>query len=494
MRDARLDLTPTLFREMGHRLIDRLADLLESLPRRPVVPPDADARTYRALLGQGPLPETGCEPRQLLDEAAELLIEHSLFNGHPRFMAYITSSAAPIGALGDLLAATVNANCGLWALSPMATLVEEQTVRWIAQLLGYPVPCSGLLVSGGNMANMVGFWAGRAARGGATIRTEGAGGAGLVAYASTETHTWIQKAADLSGLGAAHVRSIAVDGRQRMCVDVLAATIDADRAAGLHPFLVVGNAGTVSTGAVDPLAAIAAVCRERGLWFHVDGAYGAPAVVAADAPDDLRALAEADSLAVDPHKWLYAPVEAGCTLVRRPESLTAAFAYHPSYYRVDPETAGPNYLELGPQNSRAFRALKVWLALRQVGRAGYVQMIGDDIRLGRELFELMSDHPELEAATQGLSITTFRYVPPGVDAADAGSTPMLNALNSALLDRIQRSGRAMVSNAVVNGRFLLRACIVNFRTSREDLEALRDLTVEMGRELAHRGIADAPDR
>ena len=483
MRTAPLDMTPDEFREVGHRLVDRLADFLGSLPTRDVTPPDADAESYRTALGRGPLPEEGCNPQELLDQAASLLLDRSLFNGHPRFMAYITSSAAPIGALGDLLAASVNANCGSWGLSPMASLIEEQTVNWIAQLVGYPSPCGGLLVSGGNMANMVGFWAGRAARADPDVRARGLAGspARLMAYASSETHTWLQKAADLSGLGTEGVRSIPVDGRQRMCVDVLAARIDEDRAAGLHPFLVVGTAGTVSTGAVDPLGAIAAICREQRLWFHVDGAYGAPAAVTPDAPDDLRALSEADSVAVDPHKWLYAPIEAGCTLVRDQQALAAAFAYHPAYYHFDGEAAVPNYYELGPQNSRGFRALKVWLGLRHVGRAGYARMIGDDIRLGRELFELLSAHAELEAVTQGLSITTFRYVPPGVERHDTANTEMLNAINTTVLDRLQRSGRAMVSNAVVDGRFLLRACIVNFRTSRGDLEALRDLTVEIGR-------------
>ena len=487
MRHAPLDLAPAEFRELGHRLVDRLADFLASLPGRPVVPADADPDGYRRRLGQGALPEHGCDARQLLDETADLLFDHSAFNGHPRFMAYITSSAAPVGALGDLLASAVNANCGSWSLSPIASLVEEQTVHWIAQLVGYPTPCGGLLVSGGNMANMVGFWAARAARGESGIRARGlAGEPRLVAYASTETHTWLQKAADLAGLGTDYVRSIPVDGRQRMCVETLATRIDEDRAAGLHPFMVVGTAGTVSTGAVDPLAAIAAVCRERGLWFHVDGAYGAPAAIVADAPDDLRALKEADSVAVDPHKWLYAPLEAGCTLVRRPETLAAAFSYHPAYYHFDRdgESSAPNYYELGPQNSRGFRALKVWLALRQVGRAGYVRMIGDDIRLGRELFELLSQHPELEAVTQGLSITTFRYVPPGVDRQDRTNTDLLNSINTAVLDRLQRSGRAMLSNAVVEGRFLLRGCIVNFRTTREDLVALRDVVVEIGRDVA----------
>lgn len=487
MRDAPLDLSPDQFRALGHRLVDRLADFLATLPDRPVVPPDASPGAYRAVLGARGLPASGADPQQLLDEAVDLLASHSLFNGHPGFMGYITSSAAPIGALADLIAATVNPNCGGWGLSPMATLIEEQSIRWIAELLGFPSPCGGILVSGGNMANLVGFWAGRAARAGFDLRAAGAAaGPRLLVYATAETHTWIHKAADLSGLGTDAVRYIPTDRQLRMDVDALARQIERDRADGARPFLVVGTAGTVSTGAVDPLPAIAAVCREHDLWFHVDGAYGAPAVVADDAPADLRAIGLADSLAVDPHKWLYAPLEAGCTLVRSPDALRAAFAYTPPYYHFEQADGDPppNYYELGPQNSRGFRALKVWLALRQVGKDGYRRMIGDDIRLARELHDRLASHPEIEVFGRGLSITTFRYVPRGVDGRDAAQTDRLNALNTALLERLQRSGRVFLSNAVVDGRFLLRSCIVNFRTTEDDLDAVRDLTVAFGRELS----------
>jgi aromatic-L-amino-acid decarboxylase len=239
----------------------------------------------------------------------------------------------------------------------------------------------------------------------------------------------------------------------------------------------------VSTWAVDPLRALSALCKAEGLWFHVDGAYGAPAVVAPGVPDDLHAMSEADSIAVDPHKWLYAPLEAGCALVRDPSALRGAFAYTPAYYHFDSGDAvpPPNYYEYGPQNSRGFRALKVWLALRQVGRSGYETMIAEDIRLSRVLFDLAGAHPELEAITQGLSIATFRYVPPRVSRDGPAANEALNALNSQILDRLQQSGRAYVSNAMVDGRFVLRACIVNFRTSEPDLRELVDAVVEIGR-------------
>jgi aromatic-L-amino-acid decarboxylase len=483
-RHAPPELSPADFRRLGHQLVDDLANFLEGLPAR-AVSPGLTPTDARQLIETRPLPQTGADPGALLDEATRLVTGYSLFNGHPRFMGYITSSAAPLGSLAELLASTVNPNCGSWGLSPMATLIEAQTVSWIAELLGCPSDSGGLLVSGGNMANMVGFWAARAAHADWDLRSDGVvapGASRLVAYCSAETHTWIQKAADLSGLGTSAVRWIPVDAARRMDLAALVAQIAADRQAGLRPFLVVGTAGSVSTGAVDPLSDLAALCRQQRLWFHVDGAYGAPAVVAANAPRDLEAMAQADSVAVDPHKWLYAPLEAGCALVRDPAKLRGAFSYTPAYYHFDSADAAPppNYYEYGPQNSRGFRALKVWLVLRQVGRQGYAARIAEDIRLSQRLFEIASAEPALEAVTQGLSITTFRYMPTGVDPS---ATTALNALNEKILDNLQKSGRAYVSNAMVDGRFLLRACIVNFRTTEEDLRELVRAVVEIGRAL-----------
>jgi glutamate/tyrosine decarboxylase-like PLP-dependent enzyme len=238
----------------------------------------------------------------------------------------------------------------------------------------------------------------------------------------------------------------------------------------------------VSTGAVDPIRELAAVCREYRLWFHVDGAYGAPAAVLPDAPDDLHALALADSLAVDPHKWLYAPLEAGCSLVREPARLNEAFGYTPAYYRFDTEGEEPpiNYYELGLQNSRGFRALKIWLGLQQAGREGYVRMIGDDCRLAASLHRLVAEHPELEAATLGLSIVTFRYVPRDL-RGDAGADTYLNTLNETLLARLKTGGRLFVTNAVLGDRFLLRACIVNFRTTEADVAEIPAIVTGLGR-------------
>jgi aromatic-L-amino-acid/L-tryptophan decarboxylase len=494
-RTAAVEMTPEEFRRAAHKVVDRIADYLATVRKRPVTPNDPPAE-LRKLIGQGPLPEQGAPAEELLDEAADLVIHHSLYNGHPRFWGYINPSSAPIGALGDLLAGAVNPNVGAWILSPAASAIEEQTVGWIAEMLKYPAGCGGLLVSGGNMANFVGFAAGRRAKAGWDVRATGFRGAEarqLRAYVSCETHTWIHKATDLFGLGTDAIRWIPVDASLRMDTDALKKQIRADADAGDRPFLVVGSAGTVSTGAVDPLPEIATIAREHNLWFHVDGAYGGFAAILPDAAADFGGLALADSVAVDPHKWLYAPLEAGCALVRDPQTLLDAFSYRPPYYHFEEgEKELINYFEYGMQNSRGFRALKVWLALRQAGREGYQRMIADDCRLSRELYRLVGEHPELEAVTQGLSIATFRYVPRDLKQRVNEEQEYLNRLNTELLTRLQAGGEAFVSNAVVRGVFVLRACIVNFRTTLDDVEALPGIVARLGRQVDREMRPDAP--
>jgi aromatic-L-amino-acid/L-tryptophan decarboxylase len=482
-RATALEMTEEQFRSLGHDLVDRIAGFLGSLGVRAVTPAES-AQTVRAALDAArTLPEQSAEAHDLLKNAADLLFEHSLFNGHPGFYGYITSSAAPIGMLAELLAAAVNANVGAWKLSPMATEIEVQTVRWLAQFIGYPAECGGLLLSGGNMANLTCFLAARAAKAGWDVRKLGvAAGPPLLIYASKEAHTWIQKAADITGLGTDAIRWIGVDKCQRMDLAALEAQYKRDLEEGYRPFLVVGTAGTVSTGAVDPLPDLAAFCQERQLWFHVDGAYGAFAAGIEEAPADLMGLTAADSVAVDPHKWLYAPLEAGCALVRDPAALRNAFSYHPPYYSFDVE--GTNYYDLGPQNSRGFRALKIWLALQQAGATAYRQMIGEDIALARHLYELAAEHPELEVFSHNLSITTLRYVPLELRASVGSeeTEAYLNRLNQLLLTYFETSGEAFCSNALIEGKSALRFCIVNFRTSTGDIEAVPPLVARLGRQ------------
>ena len=481
-RPAPLEMSPREFRSAGHRLVEDIAKFLDSIAKRPVTKGEP-ARAIRARLGGGSFPKRGKPAGAILGEAAKLLFEHSLLNGHPRFWGYITSSAAPLGALADLLASAVNPNVGAWILSPMASEIEAQAVRWIGEMVGYPAGAGGLLVSGGNMANFIGLLAARKAQAGGEVPRGGASGR-LRAYCSTETHTWIQKAADLFGLGADAIHWAPVDTDFRVKPQELEKQIEADARKGDRPFLIIGTAGTVSTGAVDPLRELAEIARRRGLWFHVDGAYGGFAACLTDAPADLAGFAAADSVAVDPHKWLYAPLEAGCVLVRDRRALKDAFSFHPPYYQFGTEQEDfVNYFEWGLQNSRGFRALKVWLGLRQAGLEGYRRMIARDVRLASEMFRALDAHPEIEARTVALSIVTFRYVPPEMRGRGAEAREYLNRLNAQLLDRLQRGGEAFVSNAILQEDFVLRACIVNFRTQLEDVLALPEIVARLGRRL-----------
>jgi len=481
MRNSPAELSPADFRAIGHDLVDRVADFLATLPDKPVAPALTPRAMHARLGTSDSVPKNSEDAAKIAKHAAELVIGNSTFNGHPRFFGYITSSASPIGALADMLASSVNPNCGAWSLSPVASEIEKQSVRWIADLIGYPTASGGLFVSGGNMANMVCLIAAVRAQAGWDFRSLGVtGGKSLRVYASSEVHTWLQKGADICGLGTNAVRSVPVDDSLAMDVRALERMIAEDRHAGFEPAVVIGTAGSVSTGVIDPLPQLAALCKRERLWFHVDGAYGAPAAILPDAPSALRALSLADSVAVDPHKWLYAPIEAGCSLVRDPDMLHDAFSFHPPYYRFDGDAEDPptNFHEWGPQNSRAFRALKVWMTIRQVGREGYVRMIGDDIALAREMCDRVKQEKELEMLTHSLSITTFRYV-----GRKPGDEKHLNELNAAILEKLQKDGSVYPSNAVIRGKFAIRACIVNFRTNSADVNTLVDATVAAGRAL-----------
>jgi aromatic-L-amino-acid/L-tryptophan decarboxylase len=479
-----INMTPEEFRQTGHHLIDQIASFLEALPEKKVTTA-LRPREVQALLTETDLPAEGKDSGFILSETAKLLFEHSLFNGHPRFWGYITSSATPIGALSDLLAASVNPNVGAFVLSPVATEIERQAVRWLAELIGYDPGCGGLFVSGGNMANLVGFLAARKHIIKQDIRKEGltralAGKKGLTVYCAKGTHTWISKAADLFGHGTDAIRWIDLTDNEQIDLALLEKAIQADQDSGYIPFMVIGNAGSVGTGIIDPLDKIASLCKKYDLWFHVDGAYGAPAAALPELADQFKGLASADSIALDPHKWLYAPLEAGCILVRDGKHLHEAFTFNPDYYNFDgDQTDKPvNFHEYGMQNSRGFRALKVWAALQQAGRNGYISMIRKDIDLVNQLAALITSTPQLECVTVNLSIVTFRYVPEDLPAGNPEQ--YLNTLNENLVNRLQAGGDVFLSNAVVKGKYCLRVCIVNFRTTYSDLEILVRVALEEG--------------
>ena len=447
-------------------------------------------------MGKSSLPENGRPAEELLATTAELLFNHSLLNGHPKFLGYITSSAAPIGALADLLAASVNPNVGANILSPIATEIEKQTVRWLAEFIGVSPDYGGILVSGGNMANFTAFLAARTAKAPKNIKEEGISNATgkLVIYCAKTTHTWIEKAAILFGSGTKSIRWIPTDANNKMDDEVLEQTIKDDLKNGCQPIMVIGNAGDVSTGVVDNLKAIASISKKYDLWFHVDGAYGIPAAIIPELKILFEGIEEADSIALDPHKWLYSPLEAGCTLVKNPNHLIETYSSHPVYYNFsnNNEDLTQNYYEYGFQNSRGFRALKVWLALQQVGRSGYVKMIDEDIQLAKLLFDLANKHVELEAITQSLSITTLRYVPLNYSAESEERETYLNTLNEALLNELQQGGEVFLSNAMVREKYCLRGCIVNFRTSKKDIEEIIEIIVKEGKRI-HLKLQEKPD-
>jgi aromatic-L-amino-acid decarboxylase len=481
-REAPIEISKEEFREIGYALIDKIADFIDTIENKPVTSGESP-KELQDILGHASLPENGVSATELLSATSDLIFNHSLFNGHPKFMGYITSSAAPIGALADLLAAAINPNVGAQMLSPIATEIEKQTVQWLAEFIGVSPEYGGILVSGGNMANFTAFLTARTAKAPENIKEEGISSTKLLVYCSKSTHTWIEKAAILFGLGSNSIRWIQTDALNRMNNEVLKKTIREDLKNGYSPLMVVGTAGDVSTGVVDDLKGIAAICKTHNLWFHIDGAYGIPAAVIPEFKTLFEGIEEADSIALDPHKWLYSPLEAGCTLVKNPQHLTDTFSSHPEYYNFDKSADGEtqNYYEYGLQNSRGFKALKVWLALKQVGRKGYIKMIGEDIELSALFFDLARSHPELEAVTQNLSITTLRYVPLDHLPGNKEKESYLNTLNEALLDELQKSGKLFLSNAIVEEKYCLRACIVNFRTSRQDIEEIIEIIVREGR-------------
>lgn len=479
-RTSPFEMNGDEFRATGYALIDRLVDFFEHISDRPVTTRTSGQELWH-LLQQRPLPQKGIAAGQVLSNATDLLLEHSLFNGHPKFHGYITSSPAPIGALADLLATAVNPNTGANILSPMATEIEKQTIKWLAEFIGLGPGYSGLLVSGGNMANFTAFLAARTVKAPKTIKEDGISDSmKLLVYCPKTTHTWVEKAVTLFGLGLKSIRWIETDKDNKMNNEVLEKTITEDLKNGFKPIMVVGTAGDVSTGQVDDLKGIAKICKQYDLWFHIDGAYGAPAVIVPELKNLFAGMEEADSIALDPHKWLYAPLEAGCTLVKDPNHLIETYSSHPVYYNFDANDGPPmtNFYEYGLQNSRGFRALKVWAALQQIGREGYITSIREDVELSRLLFLLADKNEELEAISQNLSIATFRYVPKGSDEL---SDEVLNKLNQDLVNNLQHNGDLFLSNAVVDDKYCMRSCIVNFRTTEKDIYEMIDIIIAEGR-------------
>jgi glutamate/tyrosine decarboxylase-like PLP-dependent enzyme len=508
-RHASLDLPPAELNELARTFYQLALDYISSPRALPVFPDTSSERLVE--LFRKPLPAEGVGLERLARDCTEV-IKHSRQNGHPRMFGYVASPASPVGAIVSLLAAALNTNVTAWRSAPAPTEIERTVVGWLAELIGYKSvgrgeDCGGLLTSGGSMANLNALFVAHRAhgskdyKGGAAQDTSRAGlwnaGAPMTVYASDQIHLSIPKAADILGLGREQVRVVPSDESFRIDVRALVELIEADARAGLRPFCVVASAGTVSTGAVDPLKDVARVAREHSLWFHIDGAYGALAASTESKRALFEGLAEADSVSLDPHKWLYAPLGAGCLLFRAPERVRAAFAgteegYIKVFEREEDEAFA--FWDYGTELSRPFRALKVWAMLSYYGARRVASAIDEDCALAGYMAERVraSDDFELLAPVT-LGICCFRYVPPDArreldaakdkDEARARTDARLDELNARIMQRVQRGGEAYLSNADLRGRFALRASITNFRTTRRDIDITLDAVRLAAREL-----------
>jgi aromatic-L-amino-acid/L-tryptophan decarboxylase len=478
-----LDVTEDALQEISSQVNKLVSEYMTTISERPVRAENYAGKTASQIDTE--LSTEGVPLDQLLAECRSIM-DLSRHNGHPRFFGYVASPSTPVGAYGDLIASALNANITCWRSGPAGTELERLVMRWLGSLIGYDAQSNGLLTSGGSMANLIALMiASRIKSNNASRQGFWNAGPPMTVYASEEVHMSIAKAADILGIGRDQVRTIACDEQQRMRVDALRESIEADLREGLRPFCVVGSAGTVNTGVVDPLTEIANVANEFELWFHVDGAYGAPGVLDERKKHLFAGLDRADSVSLDPHKWLYVPVDAGCLLFRDDAAAKSAFStdeadYIKTHGYADEEAFA--FWDYGVELSRRFRALKVWLTLQYYGTRRLAEAISQDISLAAYLGELVSEADDFELlAPVELSICCFRYVPlPGMSDAE------LNELNERLMGLVQKGGRAYVSNATVKGRFALRACITNFRTTKTDIEETVDAIRDAGKSFTQR--------
>ena len=486
-------------RRIGYRVVDLIADHLSTLPGEPAFRPVPPAHA-RALVS-APAPQDPVSPDDILRLFQETIEPYPFGNGHPRFWGWVNSPPSVMGVFAEALAAAMNPSCA--GGNHAAIYVEHQVIAWFRELLGFPAASMGLLVSGGSTATMTALAVARHVKSGLDVRVDGLRGAPspFAFYMSTEAHSCARKAIELLGFGSASVRTIATGADYRMNVDALEAAIADDRARGVRPIAVIATGGSTNTGAIDDLAAIAGICRRHDVWLHVDAAYGGPAILSTEYAGPLHAIAQADSVALDPHKWLFVPVEAGLVLVRDAEAMRSAFSLVPPYIRQS-GSAGevyglPWFSEYGFQQTRGFRALKVWMTMQQFGLKGYKDAIEENLALAAYLADRVRSAPDLALmAPPGLSVVCFRFVgDPGSAVGDGGTRSAgpdawldedaIGALNRALLERLQLGGEAFLTSTELRGQFVLRACIVNYRSRRKDVDRMLDAVRAMGRDLVN---------
>ncbi len=466
---------------VARQAVDDAIAYLRDVRARPVWQnmPDEVRRSF-----QTPLPHSPTQLSDVYREVAATVMSFPMGNIHPRFWAWYMGSSNFTGALADFLAAIQGSNLG--GGNHAAARMDEQVVDWCKEMIGFPASTSGSLVSGGSMANTVALIVARNVKAGVNIRERGVAAIErpLRFYASDQLHSCHRKAIEAIGLGNGALQRIPTRDDLRLDLQALGAAIARDRAAGFHPACVIGNAGTVNTGAIDDLQAIADLAVQEDLWFHVDGCIGALIAIAPDNRHRVRGLERADSIALDPHKWLHAPFEVGCVLVRDAAAHLASFSVEQEYLGRTPRgLASADWLyEYGLQTSRGFRALKVWMALKEHGVEKFGRLIDQNIAQGHYLDGLIASEPQLEiVARTTINIVCFRYRAPGLDDEAA------RKLNTEIMMRLQEEGTAAVSDTTVHGRHCLRVAINNHRTRSSDLELLVREVVRIGRQIAGAG-------
>lgn len=454
---ARLEIDPDAMRRMGYRMVDMVVDHWARMADKPAAV-DLEIADVRPHLVE-PLPEAPGDWEAALEQARERVFESMGQIAHPRFLAFVPGPSNPVGALADILTSGYNTAASLWRETPGPAELELVTLDWLRELVGLAEGSEGVFTSGGSVANLVGIAAGRTATVGEEIHD-------AVAYCGGQTHSSVARGFRILGFRRDQLRAIPVDGDFRIEMDALRAAIAADRAAGLRPFCIVANAGTTNTGAVDPLDALADLARDEGLWLHVDGAYGGAAALVPEGRRLLAGLERADSVTIDPHKWLFQPYEAGVCFVRGPGALERTFASNPEYLQdVAAEAGEVNFAERGIQLSRGSRAFKLWLSLKVFGAEAFRQAVQRGIDNAQAAEAMLCADGRFEIVTSAtLAVVTFRFAAPGLDDAAA------DRLHRRIVDALLADGFAFVTSTELHGRTCLRFCTINPRTTPADLE------------------------
>lgn len=492
-KKATLDLKASELNDAFEQAVAFAGNYFNSVNRWRVFP-KVDGQSLRQIIREK-LPRKALSPKKVIDRLAKIVLSNSRHNLHPRFFGYVSSSGNPVGAIADLLISILNQNVTAWRSAPAAVEIELQAIDWIKEVLGYPKTGFGMFVSGGSMATLQALTMAREIKSGKSLFRQGVQSLGrkrLVLFMSSEGHMSIPKAMGVLGLGKSAVRTAGVDEKFKIDLEDLQEQITLSRKEGHIPFCVVGNAGTVNTGAIDDLEGIARICRRENLWFHVDGAYGGFAALSPSARRRFRGIERADSVSLDPHKWLYQPLDAGCVLIKNRVLARQTFGGSGAYAKVIAGLPGEDFafFEHGIELSRRFRALKIWMALKCYGKDQLAACVEKNLEMAQALrgFILENDRLELHAPVE-LSIVCFRYVPRGLsvqkgrEATQKAIDSKLDALNEAIMFQLQRGGVAYVSNAVLHGRFVLRACILSYRTEKHDLEILVREVLRLGQSL-----------